>query len=362
CTGLYIAMGVMALVLSGLLFVFFDTTYAIPAGLRLEARVSFALAALAVAGGFVAMLPEAVMAAHHDFVIRNAFVIGILLVRFGVTIGLLVLTPSFVVLAAVQIIGPAIDFTVCLLLVHRRYPGVRIGLSSFQWDVVRTVFSFSIYVPVLNAAGRLALQTDPPALHRLVDRRLVRGPRRRRAPDPHDLEPDLPARARRRPARADGAGKARAAVAHVPGRRRAQPRPQSRPGWAARAGRCRAGDRHSQRPLRGGRADRGLSGARHRPVRVPPLRRAAHRARGAARPDRAAVVQARARGAQPGRTGDRRRERLLPVRGALSLRRVPELSLSRPARRSGPPGRPEPMMTALTSVLEVAAGFLGLLL
>ena len=78
CTGLYIAMGVMALVLSGLLFVFFDTTYAIPAGLRLEARVSFALAALAVAGGFVAMLPEAVMAAHHDFVIRNAFVIGIL--------------------------------------------------------------------------------------------------------------------------------------------------------------------------------------------------------------------------------------------------------------------------------------------
>src|SRR5213593_3903857 len=161
CTGLYIAMGVMALVLSGLLFVFFDTTYAIPAGLRLEARVSFALAALAVASGFVAMLPEAVMAAHHDFVIRNAFVIGILLVRFGLTIGLLVLTPSFVVLAAVQIIGPAIDFTVCLLLVQRRYPGVRIGLSSFQWDVVRKIFSFSIYVLVLNAAGRLALQTDP---------------------------------------------------------------------------------------------------------------------------------------------------------------------------------------------------------
>src|SRR5207247_1076446 len=42
--------------------------------------------------------------------------------------------------------------------------------------------------------------------------------------------------------------------------------------------------------------------------------------------------------------------------------RVPERSLSRPARRSGPPGRPEPMMGVLTSVLEVAAGFLGLLL
>src|SRR5207245_5420008 len=55
----------------------------------------------------------------------------------------------------------SIDFTVCLLLVHRRYPGVRIGLSSFQWDVVRKIFSFSIYVLVLNAAGRLALQTDP---------------------------------------------------------------------------------------------------------------------------------------------------------------------------------------------------------
>src|SRR2546430_9112194 len=39
--------------------------------------------------------------------------------------------------------------------------GVRIGLSSFQWDVVHKIFSFSIYVLVLNAAGRLALQTDP---------------------------------------------------------------------------------------------------------------------------------------------------------------------------------------------------------
>src|SRR2546428_4888597 len=149
------------MVLSGVVFVFFASTYALPAGLQMEARLSFALASLAVAIGFVAMLPEAVMAAHHDFVIRNAFVIAIVLVRSGLTIGLLGLTPSFVVLAAVQIMGPAIDFTVCLLLVHRRYPGVRIGLSSFQWDVVRKIFSFSIYVLVLNAAGRLALQTDP---------------------------------------------------------------------------------------------------------------------------------------------------------------------------------------------------------
>src|SRR5207247_8974321 len=61
----------------------------------------------------------------------------------------------------VRCIGPAFYFTVCLLLVPRRYPGVRIGLSSFQWGIVRKIFSFSVYVLVLNAAGRLALQTDP---------------------------------------------------------------------------------------------------------------------------------------------------------------------------------------------------------
>src|SRR5207249_8023217 len=86
---------------------------------------------------------------------------GNLLMRSRLTLGLLVLTPSFDVLAAVQCIGPANGFTVCLLIVRRRYPGVRIGLSSFQWDVVRKIFSFSVYVLVLNAAGRLALHTDP---------------------------------------------------------------------------------------------------------------------------------------------------------------------------------------------------------
>jgi len=64
------------------------------------------------------------------------------------------------VLAAIQLLCLLFDFTVSLLLIRRRYPGVRISLADCDFSVVRRVLSFSVYVLLLSAGARLAFETD----------------------------------------------------------------------------------------------------------------------------------------------------------------------------------------------------------
>lgn len=161
CTGLYLMMGTAAILLGAGLLVLFDLTYDIPAALRFDTRLAFGFVVLHVSAGFVGMLAHAIMAAHHDFVLRNLIVIGLLLLRLGLTLWLLTLSPSILFLALIQITSLALDLSLSWLLIHRRYAGIRIGLDHFDWSVARRIFSFSLYVLMLDMGGRLSFETDP---------------------------------------------------------------------------------------------------------------------------------------------------------------------------------------------------------
>jgi O-antigen/teichoic acid export membrane protein len=115
---------------------------------------------LQVSAGFIGLLPEGIMFAHHDFVLRNLVRIGGVILRLGLTIGLLQLDASLVVLAVVQLVCLAVDFGVSLFLIRRRYPKVRMSLGDFEWTMVRRIFSFSMYVLLLGAGARLSFETD----------------------------------------------------------------------------------------------------------------------------------------------------------------------------------------------------------
>ena len=158
CTGLYVLLGLIAFVIGIGLYAFFSL-YGIPAPLHHDARSAFAVMVVFVAVGFVALLPEGILAAHGDFVPRNMVRLAGMLLRLGLTIGLLTLKASLPVLALVQLGCLLFDFTLCLLLVRRRHPETRLGLS-FNWPVVRQIFSFSLFVLVLNAGARLTFETD----------------------------------------------------------------------------------------------------------------------------------------------------------------------------------------------------------
>jgi len=160
CAGLYLMMGAVALLVGAGLIGLFVVVYHIPVALERDVLVACSLMVILVSGAFIGMLPEGIMFAHHDFVVRNVIKIGGVLLRLSLTIGLLMLNASLVALALVQIVCFVFDFALSLLLIRRRYPGIRISLLDFDRRMVRQILSFSLYVLLLNAGARLCFETD----------------------------------------------------------------------------------------------------------------------------------------------------------------------------------------------------------
>ncbi len=169
CTALYLMLGAMALVVGVGLYAFFNATYDIPTAMHGDARLAFALTVLYVAVGFVGMLPNGVLSAHDDFVPRNLVRLAGVVLRLGLTLGLLTLRPSLSVLALIQLACLTFDFSLCTWLILRRYPGARIRLADFDWGMVRRIFSFSLYVLVLTAGARLSFETDSLVIGKFQD-------------------------------------------------------------------------------------------------------------------------------------------------------------------------------------------------
>jgi len=159
CTGLYLLLGGVSLIVGLGMYAFF-TLYGIPARIHGDARSAFAAIVLVVSFGFVALLPEGILSAYGDFVPRNLVRLASLLLRVGLTVGLLTLRASLTVLALVQLACVAFDFALCWLVIRRRHPDIRIRVADFDWAVVRRILSFSVYVLVLNAGARLSFETD----------------------------------------------------------------------------------------------------------------------------------------------------------------------------------------------------------
>src|SRR5438046_7432126 len=132
CTGLYLLLGLVALVVGTGLYAFF-TLYGIPTALHGDARSAFAVMVLFVGVGFVALLPEGILAAHCDFVPRNVVRLATVLLRLGLTVALLTLKTSLTVLAVLQLACLAFDCTSCWLVIRRRYHALRLRLRRFVW-------------------------------------------------------------------------------------------------------------------------------------------------------------------------------------------------------------------------------------
>jgi O-antigen/teichoic acid export membrane protein len=160
CLGLYLGIGVVSLIIGAVVTSLLTTLYNIPVAWRWEAQMACAVVVLQVSAGFVGLLPEGIMYAHHNFVARNAVRIIAVMLRLGLTVGLLAMHASLVLLALVQLTVLLFDFTASLILVRRLYPNVRVALADFDWGMVRTIFSFSMFVLLLSAGARLSFETD----------------------------------------------------------------------------------------------------------------------------------------------------------------------------------------------------------
>jgi len=167
CAGLYLMLCAAAFVVGtglGIAFMAYD----IPASYRGDAYVAFGLMVVYVSLSFVGLIPEGIMFANHDFVPRNLVRVGTLLLRFGLTIGVLSVHPSLSFLAAIQLIGLSFDYLVSWTIIRVRYPAIRLDLRLFNWATLRQVLSFSLFVLLMAAGGRLSFETDALVIGALI--------------------------------------------------------------------------------------------------------------------------------------------------------------------------------------------------
>ena len=160
CVGLYLMIGAAALLVGAGLSVLFAVFFEVPAGWHAQALAAFGLMVVQVSAGFIGLLPEGIMFAHHDFVVRNLIRIAGVFLRLCLTAAALTLSPSLIALAAVQVACLAFDFGASWFLIRRRYPGVRFSLGDFDRGMLRRIFSFSLYVLLLSAGARLTFETS----------------------------------------------------------------------------------------------------------------------------------------------------------------------------------------------------------
>lgn len=160
CAGLYVMIGGGALIIGTALLGVFHFVYHVTPALRSRADIAFMIVVVNVAFSFIAQLPFGIMSAHHDFVVMNKIHIGGQLVRLGLVFLFLSLDASLLWLAVVQVSVMTFELTLSTRTVRRRYPHIHVRFRDFDWAMVRQIFSFSLFVLLLQVGTQLAFQTD----------------------------------------------------------------------------------------------------------------------------------------------------------------------------------------------------------
>jgi len=160
CAGLYLLLGGIAMVVGAGLNAALLMFYHLPPALHDQAGLAFGVMVLTVSASFIGFLPEGIMFAHHDFVLRNLIKVSGVVLRLLLTIGLLSMDASLVLLAVVQLVCLAFEFVVALFLIRWRYPDVRVSLADWNMPMIRQIFSFSVFVLLLHAGARLTFEAD----------------------------------------------------------------------------------------------------------------------------------------------------------------------------------------------------------
>ena len=129
CLGICLVLGVAAAALGAGLSVFFEHVYLrAPAWQVLgprwiaEARIAYWIAVVQVGLGFVAQLPFGILEAHQEFPAKNTVMIASLLLRLGLTFGVLRVHPSLILVALIQLGCMVVEFVASVVLVRRRCP------------------------------------------------------------------------------------------------------------------------------------------------------------------------------------------------------------------------------------------------
>lgn len=126
-----------------------------------DATTAFLISAFLTIGGFAIQVPYGVMMAHGDFPLSNLAQIIALVLRFGCNyLVLTFFTPSLTLVALTNLGINCLDLAIGVAFVKWRHP--RIKFTSVKPGPMFSsgVFSFSLYVLILHAGGKLTYSLD----------------------------------------------------------------------------------------------------------------------------------------------------------------------------------------------------------
>lgn len=165
CFAMCAGLGALALLVGALVSFYFTGSFLEKADVAMlgvgdSATLAYWVVVASVAIGFVMRLPYGILEAYNDFHHRNAIMAGELLLRFGLSIGLLMYDASVEMLAFAMIASQLVEFVVALTMVKRRHPEVRFGLAHYDRKMLRSILGFSLFALLLNMGAQLAFRAD----------------------------------------------------------------------------------------------------------------------------------------------------------------------------------------------------------
>jgi O-antigen/teichoic acid export membrane protein len=153
-------IGALVLVLCGALAVVFPLIFKVPPALAVDARQAILVIGLTTALNLSLGVLGGVLSALNRYDLQSYVTLTQLAVRVIGVVSVLLAGRGIVAIAFCELLAALIGNALLAYLARRIYPELRIRLAKPRWEVLRKLWSYSVYAFVLMVAGQLIYQTD----------------------------------------------------------------------------------------------------------------------------------------------------------------------------------------------------------
>lgn len=150
----------LVLVLSGVLAAVFPHVFKVPASLARDAREAILIIGVTTAVTMSLGVLGGVLSALNRYDLQSYATLLQLAIRVGGVVAVLLAGHGIVAIAFCELAAAVVGNIVLALIARKIYPELRIRLKKPKMDVLRQIWSYSVYAFLITVAIQLVYQTD----------------------------------------------------------------------------------------------------------------------------------------------------------------------------------------------------------
>jgi O-antigen/teichoic acid export membrane protein len=150
----------LILVLTGLLAAIFPKVFKVPADLVHDARSALLLIGLTTAIAMSFGVFSSTLSALHRYDLRSYISLTQLTIRVSGVVLVLRTGHGILAIACCELVAAIVGNSLLYIFARKVYPELTIQLRKPEWDVVRKIWSYSVYAFMVTIAVQLVYQTD----------------------------------------------------------------------------------------------------------------------------------------------------------------------------------------------------------